>query len=272
MRQFKLTNGAGHTFDLMRRDAFFHAPAGLGFSRSVSALRAGEAWLTQEDEPQQPAPSGELIFAGYEQYEEFCAFIAEGRLSLWYAPRSTWYSAPCIVTSLAKSEIETSRRLICAVSFLLESAWTRREKLEIETEQGGKIYPYTYPYRYGSPYGGSYVVQNGTQRDAALRLTIFGPVENPSWSVTNNGAVQRGRVEAAVAMGNKIVVDSSDGAMELAEYTNSNVFVRDLYGEGDFSTVRFVRAPPGESVVSFEQEGGSAITAAVEVTFYADTV
>lgn len=272
MRRFKLTNGAGRNFDLMRRDAFLNAPSGLGFSRSVSSLFVGDAWLTQEDNPQQSEASGDMVFAGYEQYKEFCEFIAEGGLSLWYAPLSVWYSAPCLITSMGKTEIETSRRLVCPIVFLLESAWTRKEQIAAESQSGSKIYPYTYPYIYGSQYGGSYVVQNNTQRDAALRLTIFGPIENPSWSVTNQGSVQRGRVMAAVPMGNKIVIDSTDGAMELAEYTNENVFVQDLYGAGDFSTVRFVKAGQGESIISFDQEGGSTINASVEVTYYADSV
>ena len=58
MRRFKLTNAAGQTFDLMRKDAFLHEPDGLGFSRSVSSLLSGESWLVTENDPEQPQPTG----------------------------------------------------------------------------------------------------------------------------------------------------------------------------------------------------------------------
>lgn len=273
MRRFKLTNAAGQTFDLMRKDAFLHEPDGLGFSRSVSSLLSGESWLVTENDPEQPQPTGEIVFKGYEQYQEFMAFISFGGLYFWYAPLDKWYSAPCIAINLGKSEIEQGTlRLICPITFLLESSWTRKEQIAAESQSGSKIYPYTYPYIYGSQYGGSYVVQNDTSRDAALKLTIFGPVENPRWSVVNGNTVQRGKVNAVLTMGHKIVVDSSDGALELAEYTNENEFVKDLYADGDFSTVRFVKALPGQNIISFEQDGSGDIGTAVEVIFYAESV
>lgn len=281
MRRFKLTNAAGQTFDLMRKDAFLHEPDGLGFSRSVSSLLSGESWLVTENDPEQPQPTGEIVFEGYEQYQEFMAFISFDGLYFWYAPLDKWYSAPCIAINLGKSEIEQGTlRLICPITFLLESQWTQKETVTIEPIDGGKIYLaptvapgyYSYPYKYGSPFGGSYIIQNDTNRDAALRLTIFGPVENPRWSVVNGNTVQRGKVDAVLSMGNKIVVDSSDGALELAEYTNENEFVKDLYADGDFSTVRFVKAKPGQNIVSFEQDGSAGINTAVEVIFYAESV
>ena len=36
VRQFKLQNANGQTFDLMQRDAFFYTPDGLGFTMEFS--------------------------------------------------------------------------------------------------------------------------------------------------------------------------------------------------------------------------------------------
>ena len=152
MRRFKLTNAAGQTFDLMRKDAFLHEPDGLGFSRSVSSLLSGESWLVTENDPEQPQPTGEIVFKGYEQYQEFMAFISFGGLYFWYAPLDKWYSAPCIAINLGKSEIEQGTlRLICPITFLLESQWTQKETVTIEPIDGGKIYlaPTVAPVYYG---------------------------------------------------------------------------------------------------------------------------
>ena len=273
MRQFKLINGVGQTFDLMRKDAFFNAPSGLGFERSVSSLLSGQAWIITQNDPQQGAPAGEMVFAGYDQYTEFSQFISRKPITFCYAPNGVWYQAPCIITSFEKSEIvQESKRLVCPIAFLKQSAWANVENVVAEPIGGGKVYPYSYPYRYGSPYGGKYVVKNPVDIPAGLKITIFGPVVNPRWNVSNSNKAQSGRVVASIPEGNKLVMNSNDGFMELAEYTNAGEFVRDLYPESDFSTVRFVKAAYGLNLLSFSQDGGSKVKVDVEVTRYAESV
>lgn len=53
--------------------------------------------------------------------------------------------------------------------------------------------------------------------------------------------------------------------MEIAEYTLEGTFVQNLYQSSDFSTGRFIYAPPGESTLTFSHDGTSDITAYVEV-------
>lgn len=274
MRRFKLTNGVGQTFDLMRKDAFFHAPDGLGFDRSAASILSGNAWIVTEDDLSQPSPSGNMVFAGYDQYSEFCAFIRRTPIKFWYAPKDEWYGAPCTIISLGKSEIQNAdNRLTCPVTFLLHSRYQISRLIAIEPESGGKVYSYEYPYTYGSPFGGRFVIQNNSEEEAPLKITIFGPVLNPKWSVTTRGeSVQDGRLIASIPMGSKVVIDSNDSSMEISEYTNENIYVRDLYGASDFSTDRLVKALPGQNIISFEQEGASKINASIEVTYYADSV
>ena len=89
MRQFKLTNANGQTFDLMRKDAFFHAPTGLGWGVDASAVEVGDTYVVTGRKPQRPAPAGEMVFEGYDQYDEFMAFVQVGGLILAYKPRTT---------------------------------------------------------------------------------------------------------------------------------------------------------------------------------------
>jgi hypothetical protein len=84
--------------------------------------------------------------------------------------------------------------------------------------------------------------------------------------------LQRGKVTAEIPAGNKIIVDSRSGNMELSEYTTLNVFVRNLYPASDFSTARFILIPPGESTLAFTHEGIGTIDAFVEVNILAATV
>ena len=81
MREFKLVNATGSEFDLMRKDSFFHDPDGFGVSYDPSVSRIGDSYFVTDSRDAQPKPSGEILFAGYSQYEEFLAFCRVGGVS-----------------------------------------------------------------------------------------------------------------------------------------------------------------------------------------------
>ena len=88
MRQFMMKNADGQTFDLMRKDAFLSEPAGLGFGQDVELTQAGTGWVLTKSSYTRPEPSGQMVFAGYDQYEEFLKFLGAGSTELWYKPLS----------------------------------------------------------------------------------------------------------------------------------------------------------------------------------------
>ena len=98
MRQFMMKNADGQTFDLMRKDAFLSEPAGLGFGQDVELTQAGTGWVLTKISYTRPEPSGQMVFAGYDQYEEFLQFLGAGGTELWYKPLSVWLCLPCAVT------------------------------------------------------------------------------------------------------------------------------------------------------------------------------
>ncbi len=92
MRRFNLLNSNGAVFDLMRKDAFFHRPSGLGKSRDVLSSRIGDFMLVTENKISHSKPiTGEMVFRGYQQYTEFIEFLTDV-VTLSYCPRSTFPS------------------------------------------------------------------------------------------------------------------------------------------------------------------------------------
>lgn len=61
MRQFNLTNANGQVFDLMRKDAFFNTPEGLGWGVTDTIMQVDKAYIVTESVPNTPAPAGEML-------------------------------------------------------------------------------------------------------------------------------------------------------------------------------------------------------------------
>lgn len=267
MRQFKLTNANGQTFDLMRKDAFFHAPTGLGWGVDASAVEVGDTYVVTGRKPQRPAPAGEMVFEGYDQYDEFMAFVQVGGLILAYKPRTTWQYLD-VDLSIERGEIDAqSRRLVCTVNFTASSQWYEQIKAYQAQQEpgGGKIYSYTYPYTYKSVAEGAVEITNG-RLSSYPKLTIFGPVEDPSWALYQYGKrISSGTVNVSIKQRNKLVVDMHPATMQIAEYTENGDFVGDRYQNSDFSTERIFELPPGDCRIVFTQAGIGTVKAFVEV-------
>lgn len=69
-----------------------------------------------------------------------------------------------------------------------------------------------------------------------------------------------------------MVVRSEADGLEIAIYTTENEWVEDAYQQSDFSTARFIYAPPGESTLKFSHEGSQEMNVSVEVRAYYEAV
>lgn len=266
IRQFNLTNANGQIFDMMRTDAFFNSPEGFGWGVTDTVLPIGESYIVTDTEPNQPAPSGRMVFAGYAQYNEFLAFVQVGGLVLGYNTLGKWQYLDVSLT-ISKGEIDTaSKMLLCDVAFTAHSGWY--EKLvayQAQDAVGGKVYSYTYPYRYASSVPGTVDIVNGNL-ESYPKITIFGPVTNPFWALYKSGVrLETGRVNLTVPAGNKLVIDSHPATMEIAEYTAAGQFIANRYGDSDFTTARLFMLPPGPCSVVFTQDGAGTVNAYMEV-------
>lgn len=268
VRNFKLINGNGTELDLTRAGFLLWKPDGLGWGITPTVTAVGSSYIVTDTTLERPRPTGSMVFANYQAYQQFLSFIQVGGLVLAYKPISTWYYLDCTVV-IDKSEIKPDNdRLICPVDFYGTSQWY--EKLEasaisVSLDEGAKIYPYKYQYRYSSGATGAIEVQNGNL-SSYFKLTIMGAVDNPVYTLYQGGVqIASGKINVSVPAGRKLVIDTHPATMQIAEYTTANVLVGDRYANSDFTTERLFALPAGLCTIQVNDDGGAVASAFVEV-------
>ena len=273
IRQFKLRNKTGAEFDMMRKDAFFHAPAGLGWGMSISTVPVGNSYHVTDEQVNQPAPSGEMVFAGYQQYEEFLQFCQIGGLVLCYMPISTWRYLEVYI-SIDKTEIDhETNRLICSVTFQSHSQWYEASRLYIPSQavdEDAKLYDddhldsYAYLYNYEDTDAGGVTIMNGSL-PSYFKVTFIGPTTDPEWRLyVGNTLTKSGKISASIVSGHKLVVNCVPSQYSIIEY-NGDAFYLDRYKDSDWTTERFFEIPAGESMMVFTDSTQNPPEAWVEV-------
>ena len=181
------------------------------------------------------------------------------------------------ITNMGKSEIDyRTNRLICETTFTATSLWyiPRRAQRTADDVPDAKKYTYSYNYTYADAINGYINVVNKSNEDAQGVITIFGEISNPSWYVSvNNNVIESGTVNAVIPAGNKLVINSKDGHLEVAEYVaDTDEFVRNLYQSTDFTRETFVHFPAGNSVLFVSGTTDDPIVAYVQIDEVHDTV
>lgn len=276
VRKFKLINSEGAEWDLMRKDGFLYEPEGLGISQDNQYLRVGSTYELIQRLSAQKTFNFTMVFASYAVYREFSRFIIYAPLKLAYMPLNEWAYADGEITTLSKTEINpATRRLECSATFTATSLWyiPRAARRTSDDVENPKRYDYGYDYTYADAINGYISVFNDSNEDAPATISIMGPITDPSWYVSvNNNVVASGSVTAVVPAGNKVVVNSKDGQLEITEYTVANEFVRNLYQLTDFTRETFVTFPPGNSVLFISGTSEDPIEAWVQIEEVHDTI
>lgn len=277
MRRFKLINSVGAEWNLMSKSAYFNTPDGLGFSTASEYMRIGSTYQLISTITDQKVVTGSMVFASYQMYSDFAGFIANTPLRLAYMPMSEWAYMDCEVSKLDKSEIDvTTGRLLCNIDFTGTSKWyiprqVRRTAVDIVD---AKRYSYSYNYTYAESINGVIEIDNSSSEESPTILSIMGTITNPTWTVVvNNKVVQSGSVSATIPAGNKLVINSKDNSLEIAEYVaNTNTFVRNHYQNSNFNLDNFIYVPPGRSTLRISGEVSGAIDAWLEIEEIHETV
>lgn len=277
VRQFKLINARGAEWDLMRKDAFLYSPDGLGVSQSNEYMRIGNTYKLIQRLAAQKAVGFQMVFKSYALYRQFADFIIYHPLKLAYMPQNEWTYIDGDITAMSKTEIDKDTgRLISNCTFTATSLWyiPRRAQRTSDDVENPKKYTYGYDYQYADAINGYINVVNNSNEDAQGVITIFGAITNPSWYVSvNNDVVESGSVTADIPEGHKLVVNSKDGQLEVAEYNaDDDTFIRNLYQATDFSRETFVHFPAGNSVLFVSGTTESQIVAYVQIDEVHDTV
>ena len=280
VRQFKLINSTGLEWDLMRHDSFLADPAGLGLAKENEYMPIGSTYELTKNNPAQKTPAFRMIFKNYEIFRKFSDFIAYTPLKLAYLPAyssAEWAYLDGSFSFLDKTEIDGDlKRLACDCTFEATSMWyiPRPARKTADDVESPKKYPYKYDYQYADELNGYIRVFNGASESSSALISILGPITNPSWYVSvNNDVLASGSVEVNIPEGNKMIVNSKDGHLEVAEYNAStNAFIRNLYQFTDFDRETFVRFPPGNSVLFIAGTNEGSINAWVEIEEVHDTL
>lgn len=238
MRKFKLIKGNAE-YDLMSFQHFFNAPDGLGFDINYSFLRSGESFIETESSQAQKTISGEIVFNGYDKYNEFIEFIGDNeKLILGYMPEDTWHYIPVKIASISKGEKDATRSLICQVQFIAFGTWYT-------------MLNYT---------GNTITIQNGSI-PSPFRIEVSGSLSTFTWAV---GSLS-GKWNGALASSQKLIIDSNPETMEIAIYQNG-AFVSNEYINCDFNTERLFFIPSGNQTMTLSK------SANVEVKKYAYSI
>ena len=277
VRTLKLINANGAEWDLMRHDGFMYEPSGFGIGKDNDYLRSGMAYELIERVSEQKQISFRMVFRSYAVYKAFAEFVAATPLKLAYRPMETWAYLDGEITNLEKSEIDPEyRRLICSGTFTATSKWyipktVRKTSEEVENP---KRYTYSYDYKYMEAQNGVIRIFNDSAEDSPALITIMGPISNPTWRLqVNNEVVQSGAVLADIPAGDKVVINSKDGALAVEEQTiATGSFVQNLYQKTDFSLETFILFPPGASVLVVPGTAAATVEAWVELEEIYETV
>lgn len=278
MRKFKLINALGAEFDLMRKDALFTSPDGLGRSRSQGYEQAGD-FLFRTTNKYKPSPiTGEMNFKSYEVYAEFASFLEHEPLTLCYSPigNDTWYFRDVTCETLSKSEPQAkSSWLICKIDFLPLGLWyekTKVYKTEPAIEGNYFTFPLTFPFTFRDVESGNVLIKNNRPKSAPCKITFYGPLVNPSWALVHNGnTVSAGSLTAEISEAERIVIDADPANIQVSKFNPDGVRT-DLSQYIDFESETFIYAPTGNSTLQVTHDGASEINVMVEVKQYADAV
>ena len=276
-RQFRLINAAGEEYDLCDLSHAFYSPDGLGFKKDISSVRVGSAYVQVESNLSQQTIKGEMRFKSYELYSGFKEFISAGGLTLKYQPKgfTAWYYRDVAVERLDKSEIDrAAHRLICAIDFLCFSQWYEpaNAKRTLDLTGENTVFPLVFPFVFSDAEKNELLLVNDRVTQAPCKITICGPCVNPAWTLRQDGkTVMTGAMTLSIASGEKLVIDANIGGMGIYKITTAGAEVN-VYQHSNFSTSRFVWAPPGESRLKFTHSTTAALDVTVEVRQVSDTV
>lgn len=202
-RKFWLTNALGNEYQFTDENSkiYFNEPQGLGFAKSYSVEKVGNSELVTSQQYEMTDITGDLLFFAdangtkYQDYQNFIQFAKYKPLEFHYlTPNNlTAYHCQILFTQADKSEVTTDGIMHIPVVFHRLTEWLTDNDTTYTFDNTaideGKYYDLVYDYHYaGTTLGGSSVWNNGTD-DVGFILTIEGVVQNPQFTLSQNGAI-----------------------------------------------------------------------------------
>ncbi len=277
IRQFKLVNGRGESWDLNGKRSFFHTVSGFGYEDSTRYEQIGTSFYALDGIFSQGQMEGHIFFSepgAYSHYREFARFARVMPLTLVYQTDET-FRIQVRLTRLEKSEkVNGGIGLDCPVCFTAEGMFYRIVSRYGDTVMiGGKIYDYSYPYTYADESFNTVLMDSDSNEDSPCRITIFGPCLNPVWKhYVENGLYATGAYTGSIPSDHKLVIDTTQIPYSITERGAMDELVADRYQMCDFGTERFFHLQRGANRISVIHEGINTLKVMVEGRISYETV
>lgn len=200
-RKFFLINSLGNRYDFTEKNSkiFLNDPQGFGFVRRYTAQQVGNSEIITSQSFNLTDITGELLFYNsnngliYQDYQDFIQFAKYKPLEFHYQMPNALddYYCDVLFTQANKSEIENDGILHVNVSFHRLTQWLTAQDYTItltnEPVGEGKYYDLVRPYHYsGTTLANTPITNNGTD-DVGFIFTINGSVQNPTFTLTQEG-------------------------------------------------------------------------------------
>lgn len=270
MRQFYLLNGNGNKYDVtVKNDAFLHSVSGLGYAEENEYRRLGSRFQLLRNRYAQSKIIGSVHFVGQKNYQDFVKFCQIKPITMVYKPINKEYRCNGTVSLIGYDETNTK-----TVSFEFTPFSMFYEDVAVVTypssgQTEGKIYNYKYPYQYSSANENTVVLNLDTAIESPCKLTIYGPVTNPTWRHYVNGElVATGGITGSIVSGNRLEIDTTGDAFTMIQYDALNNVVADMYQASDFGTIRAIYLRYGKNSIVVEDDNASKVTVAAEGNIY----
>ena len=288
MRFFTLVNGAGESCSITEKSLFFHDPAGLGFERSDTYRQVGDRWVRVNRKRKQKQITGKVALFGddpYLTYFNFVQFLNKEPLTLLYTPNNeasatlpsgTTYRMDVDVTKMDKSEMTKQGYLDCSISFTPKTPWYKYTAISNGVVEPDNILKWgiTWGIEWGPLDEFSKGIKSDSVNQSPSRLTVYGPIVNPSWRHYVNGVLfETGKVNFTIGENEYLLVDNTTDPYRIQRRSAiNNTLISDLYEQSDFSTKRFVTIQNGNNVIAVTGDNAESPLVKLEAYIYYESV
>ena len=303
MRYFKLENSEGKILDITTEEMLFHDIGGIGFEEDNDFISVGRVWKLNRSNFQQGAVTGTMCFhsidnkSPYTLYKDFYAFIAKTPLVLLYYPNglnTAEYRKRVRVSKLDKSEITELGILDCDIEFMSYTPWYKvvEDKVipEASSSTDGWIWDRgnlwrdslstnysTYHYKFGNSYRRTVRFNSEVNGEGPVKLSIWGPLTNPTWTHYVNGKVEGtgSLVEdspATIDQNEILTIDNTSGSYSLTVFNVDTGITRNIYQYRDFNKQCFFTLKQGLNEIVINSDNDDSIRIEAEGNIYYATV
>lgn len=244
VREFSLMNDLGQEFSLMDIENFclFTEPQGLGIDYNNEYTQLENIFVNIARKINQSKISGQINFAGYDNYRKFIDFIeSSNSLMLKY---KVPYQKPKIfyrdveVETISKTEINSNGIISESISINCLSLWYENKVVTFQsTGSEAQNWDYEWDYKWDGNNSTDIEFINPGHIDAEIQVEIDGAVSNPSIKLYENGKlIQSVDITDTIASGYKFIYSSRENDFYIAKKKISTGEIISLF---DLSKINF---------------------------------